>query len=311
MIEEQIIKKYIKGDADPEEIKAVVEWLDSDESHLQELNQLRKLYHITLFNEVPSEKKAPQEKKWFHLRKTVLTLVKIAAVFFIFLMGNYWIRKTETTYSQTFFVPPGQRAELLLPDSSIIWLNAQTKITYPSDFGKNNRELTLDGEAYFKVKKKSGQQFTVKTKEANIYVVGTEFNVIAYRNTPLTEISLLSGSIEVVSSATPTKKIVMKPNDLVRIGNKEIQSALIKDYDYYRWKEGLLCFNNEPLENIMRKLELYYDTRIEVKKNNLLKFRYTGKFRTKDGIEHILKVLQIEHKFIYTIDKNLNRITIK
>lgn len=310
MIENKILQKYIAGDATAEEIAEVVAWLDSHESHLQELISLRKLHNISLLNEparIPIEE---AEKKNFRIKKLLFELSKIAAVFLIFLAGGYFLNKKTEINSQTLFVPPGQRAELLLPDSSIVWLNAQTSITYPTDFGKNNREVELNGEAYFKVKK-SKQTFIVKTKDVDIHVLGTEFNVIAYHNAPLTEVSLLTGSIELKSPKMPNQGLVMKPNDLVRIKDGKLHPSVINDFDYFRWKEGLLCFNNEPIESIIKKLELYYDTRIEVKKDALLKFRYTGKFRTKDGIEQILKVLQIEHKFTYTVDKNLNLITIK
>ena len=310
MIENKILQKYITGEATEEEIAEVVEWLDSHESHLQELISLRKLHNISLLNEPARTPIEKVEKKNFKIKKLLFELSKIAAVFLIFLAGGYFLNKKTEINSQTLFVPPGQRAELLLPDSSIVWLNAQTSITYPTDFGKNNREVELNGEAYFKVKK-SKQTFIVKTKDVDIHVLGTEFNVIAYHNTPLTEISLLTGSIELKSPKMPNQGLIMKPNDLVKIKDGKLYSSVINDFDYFRWKEGLLCFNNEPIESIIKKLELYYDTRIEVKKDTLLKFRYTGKFRTKDGIEQILKVLQIEHKFTYTVDKNLNLITIK
>jgi len=81
--------------------------------------------------------------------------------------------------------------------------------------------------------------------------------------------------------------------------------------DYFKWKEGLLCFTNSPIEEIIHKLCLYYDVKIEVAALPFLKESYSGKFRVKDGVEHVLKVLQLEHKFSYKIDNELNLITIK
>ena len=81
--------------------------------------------------------------------------------------------------------------------------------------------------------------------------------------------------------------------------------------DYFKWKEGLLCFNNQPIHVIIDKLRLYYDVRIEVADLPFLEERYSGKFRVKEGIEQVLKVLQLEHKFTYVKDNELNLITIK
>lgn len=103
----------------------------------------------------------------------------------------------------------------------------------------------------------------------------------------------------------------MEANNLVRISDGKFQSSIIENYDYFRWKEGVLCFDNESIETIFKKLELYYDINIKIEKKSLLKLRYSGKFRTKDGVEQVLKVLQLEHKFDYTVNSNLNLITIK
>ena len=88
-------------------------------------------------------------------------------------------------------------------------------------------------------------------------------------------------------------------------------SAQIGNMDYFKWKEGLLCFNNQPIHVIIDKLRLYYDVRIEVADLPFLEERYSGKFRVKEGIEQVLKVLQLEHKFTYVKDNELNLITIK
>ena len=97
----------------------------------------------------------------------------------------------------------------------------------------------------------------------------------------------------------------------VRLQNNKLISKDISDYDYFRWKEGLICFNNESVATIIEKLKLYYDIDIEVYNQKFINSRYTGKFRTKDGIEQVLRVLQIEHKFTYTKNNDLNLITIK
>lgn len=310
MIEQKTLLKYLEGNATDEERESVVEWLESNEENLQELIKLRKLHNISIFNEPVKEEEAGRNPVF--AKKFLYEFAKIAAVFLVFLVGSYFLNnRTETSTSQTLFVPSGQRAEIMLPDSSIVWINAKTRMSYASDFGKTSRVIELDGEAYFKVKKGQKHAFVVRTKEVDINVLGTEFNVIAYRDNSITEISLVSGSIEVKGATVPNGTFVMEANNLVRISDGKFQSSIIKNYDYFRWKEGVLCFDNESIESIFKKLELYYDTNIKVEKKSLLKLRYSGKFRAKDGVEQVLKVLQLEHKFDYTVNSNLNLITIK
>ena len=142
----------------------------------------------------------------------------------------------------------------------------------------------------------------------DIQVLGTEFNVTSYSSD--FEVSLLRGCIE-LSSPNLSSTDRMKEKEHIKLKNNKLIINNITDYDYFRWKEGLICFNNESVATIIEKLKLYYDINIETHNKKFLNSRYSGKFRTKDGIEQVLKVLQIEHKFSYTKNNDLNLITIK
>ena len=119
----------------------------------------------------------------------------------------------------------------------------------------------------------------------DIQVLGTEFNVTSYSSD--FEVSLLRGCIE-LSSPSLSSTYKVKEKEHVKLKDNKLIVNNITDYDYFRWKEGLICFNNESVATIIEKLKLYYDIDIEV-----------------------LKVLQIEHKFSYTKNNDLNLITIK
>jgi ferric-dicitrate binding protein FerR (iron transport regulator) len=138
--------------------------------------------------------------------------------------------------------------------------------------------------------------------------LGTEFNVLAYNKSPLFEVSLLKGLVEVVSG---DRNVRLEPDTKLRKDSDNLVKGEIKNYDYLQWKDGVISFDNEPVEMIVSKLELYFDTRIIVENKSFMKKRYTGKFRTKDGIEHILKVFRLRENFIYLKDDEMNIITIK
>ena len=311
-MDKDILQRYVEGNVSPEEIIAVVDWLDADENNVREFMALHKLNDISLLNQPDNRADNQKKKRTISFRKIGYELAKIAAILIIF-WGGTKLFETNTTEAsivtyQTLYVPAGQRAELILPDSTRVWLNAHSKLIYPVSFGKGNRQVELNGEAYFDVVHNEKQPFIVKTRQMDIQVLGTEFNVTSYSSD--FEVSLLRGCIE-LSSPSLSSTYKAKEKEHVKLKDNKLIVNNITDYDYFRWKEGLICFNNESVATIIEKLKLYYDIDIETHNKKFLNSRYSGKFRTKDGIEQVLKVLQIEHKFSYTKNNDLNLITIK
>lgn len=311
-MDKDILQRYVEGNVSPEEIITVVDWLDADESHVREFMALHKLNDISLLNQPDNRADNQKKKRTISFRKIGYELAKIAAILIIFWGGTKLFETNTTEESivtyQTLYVPTGQRAELILPDSTRVWLNAHSKLIYPVSFGKGNRQVELNGEAYFDVVHNEKQPFIVKTRQMDIQVLGTEFNVTSYSSD--FEVSLLRGCIE-LSSPSLSSTYKVKEKEHVKLKDNKLIVNNITDYDYFRWKEGLICFNNESVATIIEKLKLYYDIDIETHNKKFLNSRYSGKFRTKDGIEQVLKVLQIEHKFSYTKNNDLNLITIK
>ena len=313
-MDKDILQRYVEGNVSPEEIITVVDWLDADESHVREFMALHKLNDISLLNQPDSKIDVQKKKKTITFRQIGYELAKIAAILILFWGGTKLYETTSVKENviayQTLYVPAGQRAELILPDSTHVWLNARSKLVYPISFGKDIRQVELNGEAYFDVIHNEKQPFVVKTPQMDIQVLGTEFNVTAYSSSSDFEVALLRGCIE-LSSPRLSSNYRMKEKEHIRLQNNKLISKDISDYDYFRWKEGLICFNNESVATIIEKLKLYYDIDIEVYNQKFINSRYTGKFRTKDGIEQVLRVLQIEHTFTYTKNNDLNLITIK
>ena len=313
-MDKDILQRYVEGNVSPEEIITVVDWLDADESHVREFMALHKLNDISLLNQPDSKVDVQKKKKTITFRQIGYELAKIAAILILFWGGTKLYETTSVKENviayQTLYVPAGQRAELILPDSTHVWLNARSKLVYPISFGKDIRQVELNGEAYFDVIHNEKHPFVVKTPQMDIQVLGTEFNVTAYSSSSDFEVALLRGCIE-LSSPRLSSNYRMKEKEHIRLQNNKLISKDISDYDYFRWKEGLICFNNESVATIIEKLKLYYDIDIEVYNQKFINSRYTGKFRTKDGIEQVLRVLQIEHKFTYTKNNDLNLITIK
>lgn len=308
-----LLRKYIEGNVTDEEAGQVVDWLDADEEHINEFMALHKVFNISVLNQVPIQKKEKFPKN-ISLRRIIKEVIKIAAVILLVLGGKSILEnrsgEVEIPLYQTLYVPAGQRAELILPDSTKVWLNAQSRLVYPVTFLKENRSVELEGEGYFEVKRNEAVPFIVKTPTASVKVLGTEFNVSDYPNDIDFNVALLKGSVELWTPQF-SKAYRMKAGEQVVFKDGKYTSSEITDEDYFKWKEGLLCFYNQPIPKIIDKLSLYFGVKINMNKPTLKNEYYTGKFRVSDGIEQVLKVLQLEHRFVYVKDNDLNEITIK
>ncbi|MDR0393583.1 MAG: FecR family protein [Tannerella sp.] len=313
-MERQLLKKYISGEASKEERIRVFLWANADHNHMKELLTLRKLNDITIWRQ--NKKQIPETVRFKKNPPSIYRTVRVASVAaaFLLLLGiNFYLiirKQSSETVMQKINIPAGQRAELILADGTTVWLNAGSSFTFPNNFNGNSRVVYLDGEGYFDVKHNAKQHFIVKTSEYDINVLGTQFNVLAYSRSSLFEVSLLKGSLE-ICSANKSEMIRLEPDTRAYLSEKKLMKGNVLNYNNFLWKDGLICFDDEPVESMKAKLELYFDTGIIVENASFKTKKYTGKFRTKDGVEHILKVFQLKDKFIYEKDEEHNVYTIK
>ena len=302
----ETLYKFFEGNASFEEEVAVKQWMEESTENRQSFLKERKLFDAMLL--LGNEKVINAGKKRYSINLSSLRteLIKIAAVIAITLGGSYLYHQysfeKELMATNTISVPAGQRINMTLTDGTNVWLNARTSLTYPVKFSKKNRQVILDGEAYFEVAKDKTKPFIVQTNKYNVEVLGTKFDVNAYSETGEFETTLMSGSVRVASTSDPAQKLTLKPNNKVYLQDGELHVSVVDDFNPYRWKEGLICFKNESFTSIMKDFEKYYGLTIQVRNKEVLKYVYTGKFRQTDGIDYALRVLQKDIKFSYQRD---------
>ena len=310
----ELLQKYIAGNATEAEKQRVTEWIQENPENMREYMAQRKLHDMALWRTEPVAEENSRERKHFSLRGVCMEAAKIAAELAIVLLGtHYWTGKHQVPEDKTWqsiYVPAGQRAELMLADGTKVWLNSRSTLTFPGSFKGNIRNVKLDGEGYFAVTKNVEQPFIVETNKCNVKVLGTEFNVMAYAADSVWETSLLEGAVEILVPGSNNSGMRLEPNMMASLKGNRLVKGRIKEADYFLWREGLLCFNDISVRDMIEKLKLYYGVDIVVNNTRILKNRYTGKFRTKDGVEHVLKVLKLNNKFTYTKNDETNVITI-
>lgn len=211
---------------------------------------------------------------------------------------------------QTLTTPAGQRAQLLLPDGTEVWLNAKSRLTYPANFSEERREVRLEGEAFFKVAKEEKRPFIVQANEVRMKVLGTQFNVYNYPETGFVQTALLEGSVRVFLNGHEKEGITLQPDQQVTATGNKLLVHPIRKKNHFLWKEGIYAFDKEPLIDIMKKLELYYDVHIIVKDTTRFNETYTGKFRQRDSLDDIFRILQQIRPFNVHKDMENNTITL-
>jgi len=213
----------------------------------------------------------------------------------------------------------GSRTKVQLPDGSVVWLNAGSNIKYDETFGAITRDVVLSGEAFFDVVKNKEKPFIIHTPAIDIKVLGTVFNVKAYPKDPTTETSLIHGLIEVTIKNRSNDKIILTPNEKLIVennpaGNREnlstgkpepvISINPIKPnradstINEIQWVQNRLVFDNEPLQEIARKMERWYNVTIDIKTEELLDKRISGSF-INENIDQALEALSITGRFRY------------
>jgi ferric-dicitrate binding protein FerR (iron transport regulator) len=284
---------------------------------MREYLALRKLHDITIWQTSPVTKSEQKPKKKISVWswKPVYTeVIKIAAVLVVAILVSHFFlpehRPENPVVIQTLHVPAGQRAEITLEDGTKVWLNAKTTLTFPNQFSDETREVRLDGEGFFDVTSNKSKPFIVKTEKFDIKVWGTKFNLMAYSGSKIFETSLLEGAVEVLKPNS-AKGVMLRPDERVFLEKDRLVITPVTNMDHFLWKDGIISFDNASFDELFNKLELYFDLKIDVKNEKILNYRCTGKFRTKDGIEHILKVLKLSNDFTCRIDDKQNIITIE
>lgn len=189
-----------------------------------------------------------------------------------------------------------------LPDGSIVTLNHYSSISYPEKFKSDNREVELNGEAYFEVSKDKKRPFIVQTETIDVQVLGTHFNVDAYRDNPDVRTTLLTGSVA-VSNKNNSVRMVLKPNEIAiynKVEQKLTRKALENAKDEISWRHGEFIFDDLPLQEIVRELSNSFGTSIHISGTALQDYRITARFRNGEDLETILSVLHNAGYFDYS-----------
>jgi transmembrane sensor len=194
----------------------------------------------------------------------------------------------------TIITPNGGTYQIVLPDGTRVWLNAKSELKYPLSFSGADRKVTLLGEAYFEVATMKNKPFLVQSNQQTIEVIGTHFNVNAYKDEPLVKTALLQGKIKVSISNQPGSDKILHPGQMA-VWNPKETSISVQETDTdlaIAWKNGLFYFKDADLTTILRSFSRWYNIDI-VATGNISDRTYSGKLYRNVNAYQALQVLKL------------------
>ncbi|MDF1573487.1 MAG: DUF4974 domain-containing protein [Bacteroidales bacterium] len=327
-IDPQIVRNYLESEGNKAGQHQIAKWF-SDMLANEELrdftskqwaklseNSVRKdydedrihdrIHHLLRLEEAAAIKKDRVKILRFCQRAAAVLIIPLALFALLNLDGS--LGSQQNNSGAMICAPPGARTNFTLPDGSEGWLNVGSYLSFPAKFTGKRRTVKLVGEAYFDVKSNPKKPFIVESEGINVKVHGTTFNIMAYPEETTIEVSLESGKIEVLNKRNCRSEeslgllapgevgVYLKESNFFKIDKEKIDS-------HTAWKEGKLVLDNEPMDQVVRKLNRWYNVEIILKDSQLKDFAYHATF-VDEKLDEVLEIFSLTSPISY---KKLNR----
>lgn len=319
---EELIRKYAEGIASADETQKLMEWYSSsikDEVQWPSVQVSEKEIVsqriLTRLREKISSKTQNSQLRTENSesgRVIHFPWQKIAAVLFVFFGVAtilVFILKPSGESLTTVANPSGKIQVVMLPDSSKVWLNASTIIRYAKSF-KKDRQVSLEGEAYFEVTRDADRPFVVEADDLATTVLGTSFNVKAFKSDRSTKISVISGMVKVTNNSKELG--ILSPSDELKFDrrNKTRTIASVDTNNVLAWKNGKLKFNGESFAEIAVVLESWYGVHIKFADASVSRCRYYLSVDNTVPIDTLLSIVSDVSDIRYVFNKNKTMVSI-
>ena len=299
---------FFAGKASDKQKEAIKRWAESSPDNYETLCREKKIFDAGIL--LVDKKELFQKENAPLLYKLINYTVKIAAVVLLVVVSvtiykyQELVKKSEVL--QTILVPAGQRINIILPDSTFVCLNSNTKFSYPSVFATNNRKVKLDGEAYFEVARNHEKPFMVKSPAMDVRVLGTSFNIKCRPDNSFAETTLIEGEVE-VKDKSDKGRITLLPGQKAVL-NRVTGRMQVKQVDPKMeivWHNDLIPFEKSSIFQIAAALERFYGVKIILSPDVDSTNTYSGVLKKKDNIESVLNSLRNSIPFNYKkVDDN-------
>lgn len=322
MIDDNILIKYLDGKASESEQAEVKAWLAESPENEKTLEQLYFTLQVTdrlhVMQSADPEMalvrfktRIRKQNRKVSLGRTWSLMQKIAAVLFIpvLVMSAYLFMQQgrERVRMVEVRTNPGVISKFDLPDGTRVWLNAGSSLTYPENFWPESRQVQLNGQGYFEVAKDPEKPFIVKVDPVySVEVLGTTFDISAYKEDEMIETTLVEGSVKLNINALNGKTVtqVLKPGeqaDFTKATNKLSILSVNTDYDT-AWRNGEIIFRGHSMGQVLKMLSRHYNVKFNVRNQDVLNSIITARFKDEQ-LPQVMEYLKLASGIKYTIEK--------
>jgi ferric-dicitrate binding protein FerR (iron transport regulator) len=319
---ELLAKKFFENTCNEAEYNLMMDYLNSLESdelkefmdfHIKKIENgdISSLDHHEMNFQNVKTKIIIQNTYETHPRRKIVFFTAASIIFFILVSTSvlYYSKLFEDDQSTIKWKEKitnlGENLIITFLDGSKVTLNAKSKLKYPTSFTGKQREIYLDGEAYFEVQRDSSRPFIVHTGNLSTIVLGTKFNVNASQNEKTIEVSLIEGKVKIASGEQNNKKdmVILQPDQQL-IYDKTTDVGTVNQFDELKvtgWKDGILKFDDESLAIVFKELEKMYGIKFEIAEQSYNNIKITANFKNESYltiVEAIKKLTRLEYKII-------------
>ena len=313
---DNLIVSYLGGKASEDEILKLESWIRESDENQKYFVQCKNIWESTAGFPISTDKALAKVLSQINGRHKGLTLwqiaQRIAAILFIPLLisllwlysGNEFKRLNSNITYNKVVAAFGTFSELELPDGSKVWLNAGSTLQYPDKFSNDNRIVHLVGEAYFEVHSNESIPFLVSTPYFTVKATGTKFNVRAEKNFLTPSVTLIEGKVAVQKNSSGKSNgliTMLQPQQHMTYDTLSSHFTIQTEdpYKHFAWKDGKLVFRNDNISEVARRISLQYNVDIEIKGDEIKKYRYRATFEN-EPLSELLRLLKISSPIDYT-----------
>ena len=310
----------VVGDSNEADKQLVLAELEQDKEAQKVYNELKNIWALLSStkemplaeaNEMYSRFKKQLPSASNNRRVRLSNLFKYAAIFILGVMitslsvylteRKGWMG-SEKEFIQTVVADKGEISKVILPDSSVVWINSGSKITYNSKFARNNRKIELVGQAFFHAAHNEKIPFVVDVNGFLVKVLGTKFDVNAYSGEKNIRVVLESGRVELCQSSNHDFKYTLSPGEMAtfNLEDKKLTIDKVKPELFSSWKEGVLIFRDKPMTEVLDELQRRYNIDIEVKDHDIYKSVFTARL-SDEPLDKVLKSMEFSCSLKATI----------
>ena len=317
-----LLDRFMRGETLPEEEQLLLEWFRNSASKDEILEFYQQRWSEVPEDELPAEiqgrmylrikermhemenlHKKEEDRKRFKLRSSFSRFLPYAATILLcigisFSFYLYTQKDLPITSEYIVSAEKGQRASVTLPDGTKVWLNSHTEIRYKSDYGLKERNVFLNGEAYFEVSKDKEHRFVVNAGEMEVEALGTSFNVKAYKEDKSIVATLYNGSIQATGG---DHSVILLPDQQVLFNreNRQLKVERPDNIAYSRmWRDNELAFKGETLYDIAIRLNRIYNVQVEFKSEKIKQYRFSGVIKN-NSLDNVIEIISLTAPILY------------